>query len=176
MDLHYAPTRGPTKGGFTQSSNKGSCEIQVIVSCHASTGASCLFFPFCGVRPSVNSRNMRLQACLAKRKNYGAILRHWIHDRTLGKSKKNLFKILYFSSVKVDSFVFEHFYFFLYRSSRCLSLKSTNPTGCGNNPVSGYLWRIGVFSHGLTDPPICPGFQGVSNFFIGRYAPFRHLP
>jgi len=96
--------------------------------------------------------------------------------QVLGESKKNFFKILYFSSVEVDPFVFEHFYFFLYSGSRCLSLKSPNPTGCGNNPVSGNLGRIGVSSHGLPDPPICSGFQGMGNFFIGRYAPFRHLP
>ena len=97
-------------------------------------------------------------------------------SQVLGESKKNFFKILYFSSVELDPFVFEHFYFFLYSGSRCLSLKSPNPTGCGNNPVSGNLRRIGVSSHGLPDPPICSGFQGMGNFFIGRYAPFRHLP
>ncbi len=145
-----------------------SCEIQVIVSCHASTDPSCLSFFL--------SAALRLQACLAERIKYGVILRHLIHDRTLGESKKNFFEILYFSSVKADPFIFEHFHFFLYRSSRCLSLKSSNPTGCGNNPVSGNLGRIGVPSHDLPDPPISSGFQGVSNFFIGRYAPLRHLP
>jgi hypothetical protein len=96
--------------------------------------------------------------------------------RVLGESKKNFFKILYFSSVELDPFLFEHFDFFLYRGSRCLSLKSTNPTGCGNDPVSGNLGRIRVFSHGLPDPPIGFGIQGMGDFFIGRYAPFRHLP
>jgi hypothetical protein len=96
--------------------------------------------------------------------------------QVLGESKKNFFKILYFSSVELDPFVFEHFNFFLYSGSRSLSLKSPDPTGCGNNPVSGNLGRIGVSSHDLPDSPICPGFQGVGNFFIGRYAPFRHLP
>ena len=154
-----------------------SCEIQVIVSCHASTDVSCLsFFLSAALRLQLHSRNMRLQACLAKRKNYGAILRHWIHDRTLGKLKKNFFKILYFSTMEVDPFVFEHFYFFLYSSSRCLSLKSFNPIGCGNNPVSGNHGRIRVSSHNPPDPPICSGFQGVGNFFIGRYAPLRHIP
>jgi len=94
--------------------------------------------------------------------------------QVLGESKKNFFKILYFSSVELDPFVFEHFYFFMYSGSRCLSLKSPNPTGCGNNAVSGNLGRIGVSSHGLPDPPICSGFQGMGNFFIGRYAPLRH--
>jgi hypothetical protein len=94
----------------------------------------------------------------------------------LGESKKNFFKILYFSSVELDPFVFEHFDFSLYSGSRCLSLKSPNPTGCGNNPVSGNLWRIGVSSHGLPDSPIRPGFQGMGYFLIGRYTPFRHLP
>ncbi len=153
-----------------------SYEIQVIVSCHASTDASCLsFFLSAALRLQLHSRTMRLQARLAESKKYGAILRQLIHDRTLGESKKNLFKILYFSSVEVNPFVFEHFYFFPYSSSRCLSLKSSNPTGCGNNPVSGNLGRIGVSSHGLPNPPICSGFQGVGNFFICRYAPFRHL-
>ena len=77
--------------------------------------------------------------------------------QVLGESKKNFFKIFYFPTMELDPFVFEHFYFFLYCSSRCLSLKSPNPTGCGNNPVSGNLWRIGVSSHGLPDPPICSG-------------------
>jgi len=96
--------------------------------------------------------------------------------QVLGESKKNFFKILYFFSVELDPFIFEHFYFFLYSGSRCLSLKSPNPTGCGNNPVSGNLGRIGISSHGLPNPPICSGFQGMGNFFIGRYAPFRHPP
>jgi hypothetical protein len=74
----------------------------------------------------------------------------------LGESKKNFFKVFYPFSVELNPFVFKHFYFFLYSGSRCLSLKSPNPTGCGNNPVSGDLWRIGVSFHGLTDPPICP--------------------
>ncbi len=74
--------------------------------------------------------------------------------QALGKSKKNFFKILYFSFVELDPFVFEHFYFFLYSGSRCLSLKSPNPTGCGYNPVSGNLGRIRVSSHGLPDPSI----------------------
>ena len=91
------------------------------------------------------------------------------------ESVKNFFKILYFSSVELNPFGFEHFYLFLYSSSRRLSLKSPNPTGCGNNPVSWDLRRIGVFSHGLPDAPICSGFQGMGNFFIGRYAPLRHF-
>ena len=95
--------------------------------------------------------------------------------QVLGESKKNFFKILYFSSVKLNPFVFEHFYFLLYSGSRCLSLKSPNPTGCGNNPVSGNLRRIRVSSHGLPDPSISPGSQGVGDFFISRYAPLRHL-
>ena len=94
----------------------------------------------------------------------------------IGEPKKNFFKILYFSSVEFDPFVFEHFDFSLYSGSRCLSLKAPNPTGCGNNPVSGNLGRIGVSSHSLSNPPICSSFQGMGNFFIGRYAPFRHLP
>jgi hypothetical protein len=93
-----------------------------------------------------------------------------------GKSIKNFFKIFYFAIVELDSFVFEHFYFSLYRRSRCLSLKSPNPTGCGNNPVSWNLGRMGVSSHGLPDAPICSGIQGMGNFFIGGYAPFGHLP
>ncbi len=96
--------------------------------------------------------------------------------QVLEESKKNFFKILYFSSVELDPLVFEQFYFFLYSGSRCLSLKSPNPTGCGNNSVSGNLGRIGVSPHGLPNPPICSGFQRMGNFFIGRYAPFRHLP
>ena len=96
--------------------------------------------------------------------------------QVLRKSKKNFFKVLYFSSVELDPLVFEHLYFFLYSGTRCLSLKSPNPTGCGNNSVSGNLGRIGVSSHGLPDPPICSGSQGMGNFFIGCYPPFRHLP
>jgi hypothetical protein len=96
--------------------------------------------------------------------------------RVLGESKKNFFKILYFSSLELDPLIFEHFYFFLYRGPRCLSLKSPNPTGCGNNSVSGNLGRIRVFFHGLPDSPICSGSQGMGNFFIGRYPPFGHLP
>jgi hypothetical protein len=91
-------------------------------------------------------------------------------------SKKNFFKILYSFSVELDPFLFKHFYFFLYSASRYLPFKSPNPTGCGNNPVSGNFGRIGVSFHGLTDSPICSGFQGMGNFFIRRYTPFRHLP
>jgi len=94
----------------------------------------------------------------------------------LGESKNNFFKILYSSSVELDPFVFKQFYFLMYSGSRCLPFKSPNPTGCGNNPVSGNLGCIRVSFHGLTDPPICFGSQGMGNFFIGRYAPFRHLP
>jgi hypothetical protein len=93
-----------------------------------------------------------------------------------GKLKKDVFKIRHFFPVKLDPFVFEHFYFFLYGRSRCLSLKSPDPTGCGDNPVSGDFGRIRIFSHGLAHPPICFCSQGMGNFFIGRYAPFGHRP
>ena len=78
--------------------------------------------------------------------------------QVLWETKKNVFKIPYPSSPDLDPFVFEHVYFLLYSGSRCLSLKSPNPTGCGNNTVSGNLGRIGVLSHGLADASICFGF------------------
>jgi hypothetical protein len=78
--------------------------------------------------------------------------------------------------VELDPFIFEHFYFFLYRGPRYLSFKPTNPTGCGNNAVSGNLGRIGVSSHGLPDASIGSGIQGMGDFFIGGYAPFGNLP
>jgi hypothetical protein len=57
-----------------------------IVPCHASTDASCLsFFLSAASRLQLHSGTMRLQACLAERKKYGAILRHFIHDKTLGR-------------------------------------------------------------------------------------------
>jgi hypothetical protein len=87
-----------------------------------------------------------------------------------------MFKILYFSAIKLDSFRLEHFDFSLYSGSRCLSLKSPNPTGCGNNPVSGHLGRIWICSHGLPNSPVGFGSQGMGNLFVGRYTPFRHLP
>jgi hypothetical protein len=92
------------------------------------------------------------------------------------ESKKNVFKILDVPSLKLDSFLFEHSYFSLYGCSRCLSLKSTNPTGCGNNPVSWNLGGMGVSSHGLPDASISLGFQGMGKLFVGRYAPFGHFP
>jgi hypothetical protein len=93
----------------------------------------------------------------------------------LRKSKKNAFEIHYFPFANLDPFIFEHFYFLLYSGSRCLSLKSTNPTGCGDNTVSGNLRRIGVCPHGLPNPPICFASQGMGDLFIGRYAPFGNL-
>jgi hypothetical protein len=76
--------------------------------------------------------------------------------------------------VELNPFVFEHFDFSLDRPSRCFSLKSPNPTGCGNNPVSGDFGRIGVVAHGLTDPAIGFGVQGKGDFLIGGNASFRY--
>ena len=117
--------------------------------------------------------NTRISPSMTPR---GYYMSQIMRNQILSESKKNFFKILYFSSVEFYPFVFEHFYFFLYGGPRCLSLKSPNPTGCGNNPVSRDLGCIGVSSHGLSDPPICSGIQGTGNFLIGRYAPFGHLP
>jgi hypothetical protein len=101
------------------------------------------------------------------------VLRRPIHD--LREPKKNVVKILYLPSLKFKPFLFEQFDFSLDRPSRCFSLKSPNPTGCGNNPVSGDFGRIGVVAHGLTDPAIGFAIQGMGDFLIGGNAPFGHL-
>jgi hypothetical protein len=46
-----------------------------------------------------------------------------------GKPEENLFKILNSTTADFDPFSREHFDFSLYRDSRCLSLKSSHPTG-----------------------------------------------
>jgi hypothetical protein len=93
-----------------------------------------------------------------------------------GESKNNILKILYFSSLKLDPFAFKHFYFFPYGGSRRPPPEAPDPTGCGKNPVSGNLRRIGISFHCLSHPPIGFRAQGMGNLFIGRYAPFGHLP
>ncbi len=91
------------------------------------------------------------------------------------KPKENIFKIPDFSAFQLDTFCFEHFNLSLYSCSRCLSLKTPNPTGCGNHPVSGNLGCIRIFFHGLPDPTVGFGSQGMGDFFIGCHTALRYF-
>ena len=86
------------------------------------------------------------------------------------KSKKQLFKIPDFTAADFDTFGLEYFDFALNRVPRSLPFKSPDPTGCGNNPMSGDLWRIRVSFHGLPDSPVGFGSQGVGEFFVGGHS------
>ena len=92
------------------------------------------------------------------------------------EAKENLFKILDFAALDFDPFRLEQVDFFPDRASRHLPFKSPHPTGCGNNPVSGHLRRIGVIFHGLADAPVGFGSQGMGDFFISCHPAGRHLP
>ena len=91
-----------------------------------------------------------------------------------GEPKKNLFKIPNFFTFELDTFCFEHFDLSLYSCARCLSLKPPNPTGCGNNPVSGNLRCIWISFHNLSNPPVGFVSQGVGDFLVSRHLAFRH--
>jgi len=90
------------------------------------------------------------------------------------ESEKNIFKIPYFCTIEFDTFCFEHFDLSLYRCSRSISLESTNPTGCGNNPVSWYLRSIWISFHGLPNPSVGFGSQSVGDFLVGRHPALRY--
>ncbi len=93
-----------------------------------------------------------------------------------GKSEKNFFEIDDPVAADFNALVLEQLDFLRYRGAPCPALESPHPTGCGHNPMSGYLGRIGVLFHGLADPAIGFGIQGMGNFLVGRYPPFRHRP
>jgi hypothetical protein len=89
--------------------------------------------------------------------------------------KENFFKILYLAAIELNPFGPEHFDFSLYSGTRRLSLKPPNPTGCGNNPMSGNLRCIWISFHNLPNPPVGFGSQGMGDFFIGRHPAFRYF-
>ena len=95
-------------------------------------------------------------------------------DLNFAKYEKNNFKILNFYAIKLDSLRFEHFDLTLYSCTRRLSLKPPNPTGCGNNPMSGNLGCIWISFHNLPNPPVGFGSQGVGDFLVGRHPAFRY--
>jgi hypothetical protein len=92
------------------------------------------------------------------------------------KPEKNFFKILNFTVLDLDPFRLEHIDFSLDRSPRRMPFKSPNPTGCGNNPMSGDLRRIGVSFHGLANPPVGFGSQGMGDFAVGCDPACRYFP
>ena len=93
-----------------------------------------------------------------------------------GKPEKNVLEMLYAAAVDLDALGLEQFDLFLNGGPPCLALESTHPTGCGHDPMSGHLGRIGIVFHGLADPAIGSGSEGMGNFLVGRYTPFGHLP
>lgn len=84
--------------------------------------------------------------------------------------------MLYAAAVDFDAFGLQQLDFFLNGGAPCLALESTHPTGCGHDPVSGHLGRIGVVLHGLSNAAIGFGSKGMGNFLVGCYTPFGHLP
>jgi hypothetical protein len=92
------------------------------------------------------------------------------------KPEENLFKILDFTADDFDPFRLEHFDFSLDRTSRRMPFKPPNPTGCGNNPMSGNLRRIWISFHRLANPPVGLGSQGMGDFFIGCHPAGWYFP
>ena len=62
----------------------------------------------------------------------------------------------------------------VYGASRCFSVKSTDPTGCGNHPVSWHFRRIWVLSHRLTHTAVCLATKRMSEIPVSGYSTLRH--
>ena len=92
-----------------------------------------------------------------------------------GKPEKNLLEMPYAASADFDALGLKPFDFFLNGGAPRLTSESTHPTGCGHDPMSGHFGRIGVVFHGLADPAISLGAQGMGDFLVGRHMALRYL-
>jgi len=88
----------------------------------------------------------------------------------LGKPKKDLIKIQYSVAFDSDALIAEHGDFVFDGSPARFTLKASNPTGCGNNPVSGNFGGIRVIAHGLPDALIGPGTKRMGELLVGRHS------